>query len=356
MSNNDTEIANDFVQRKPIKKRLLSIVRESKGGGAWGGYYKHELYPRTGAARFSYDEHGVLWSYEAMQLARWLPDGTLLVNGDEGPSKTTKKQQREMREAIKRHKPAKVALVPFSALWAARVDPRDVEIVDVTPDREIEQLRVCQSAKCPEAGTMHKHPHKVHFLGETLFRVKRQRWSDKANTYVDVYDYFVSGLDRNDDPARRNFFLAQLPATRHAPKTVDAALALLRPKGVPEDALRQGEWFLVPAPDKKFKPDQTIKDVKSVAKSNSEDLKAGVPIVSDDAKEQFERIKNGGWSMHARHERHRATRMVCIGAVYVSGMMRDAEHGALKLGDGKTWHKVVKNRAVGGWRAGGDVD
>lgn len=350
MSNNDTEIANDFVQRKPIRKDLLSIV------GARGGYYKHGLYPEPGAARFSYDEHGVLWSYEVMQLARWLADGTLLVNGDEGPSNMTKEQQRTMRAAIKRHPPAKVALVPFSALRAARVDPRDVEIVDVTPDREIEQLVPCQSTKCADAGTSHKHPRKVHFLGETLFRVKHQEWSDKANARVARHDYFVSGLDRNDDPARRNFFLAQLPAARPAPKTVDDALALLRPKGVPEDALRQGEWFLVPAPDKKFKSDlkKIIKD--TVARSNTEDLKAGVPIVSDDSKEQVERIKNGGWSMHARRERHRATRMVCNDAVYVSGMLRDAEHGALKLSDGKTWHKVVKNRAVGSWRAGGDVD
>lgn len=355
MSNNDTEIANDFVQRKPIRKGLLSIVRE-KEGGAWGGNYQHGLYPSPGAARFSYDEHGVLWSYEVMQLARWQPDGTLLVNGDEGPSNMTKGQQREMRDAIKRHKPAKVALVPFSALRAARVDPRDVEIVDVTPDREIEQLVPCQSTKCADAGTPHKHPRKVHFLGETLFRVKRKAWSDKTNGHVARHDYFVSGLDRNDDPSRRNFFLAQLPAARPAPKTVDEALALLRPKGVPKDALRQGEWFLLPAPNKKFKPDQIIKDMKAVAKSNTEDLKAGVPIVSDDSKEQFERIQNGGWSMHARRERHRATRMACNGAVYVSGMLRDAEHGALKLGDGKTWHKVVKNRAVGGWRAGGDVD
>jgi hypothetical protein len=30
--------------------------------------------------------------------------------------------------------------------------------------------------------------------------------------------------------------------------------------------------------------------------------------------------------------------------------MRDEEHGALKLGDGKTWHLVVKNLAVAGWR------
>lgn len=355
MSNNDTEIANDFVQRKPINKRLLSIVRE-KSYGAWGSSPQHNLYPSPGAARFSYDEKGVLWSYEIMQLARWQSNDTLLVNGDDGPSNMTKAQQREMRAAIKRHPPAKVALVPFSALRAAGVQLDDVEIVDVTPDREIVQMVPCRNKKCEKAGTPHKHPRTAHFLGETLFRVKRGHWSDEHNKRIEYYAYFVSGLDRNDDPARRNFFLAQLPLVTRAPKSVDAALALLRPKGVPEDAPRQGEWFLVPAPNKKFKPDQIIKDMKAVGKVNTEDLKAGVPIVSDDSKEQFERMKSGGWRMYERRDRHRATRMVCNGAVYVSGMVRDAEHGALKLGDGKTWHKVVKNRAVGGWRAGGDVD
>lgn len=358
MARNDTEIANDFIQRKPINRRLLQVVRERVSGGFWGMTSRHNLYPRDGAARFSYDEAGVLWSYEAMELACWLPDGTLLVNGDAGPSLRTRDHQRELRDAIKRHEVAVVALVPFSAMRSARIDWRthSFQIIATTPDREIEQLQICRNKKCSEAGALHRHPHKVHFLGETLFSVKRAHWDEKRNGYVSRYDYFVSGLDRNDDPKRRNFFLAQLPASRSAPKTVDEALALLRPKGVPEDVPRQGEWFLVPAPEKKFKPDQIIKDVKSVAKSNSEDLKAGVPVVSDDSKEQYERIKNGGWSMYSRRDRHRATRMVCNGDVFVSGMLRDAEHGPLKLGDGKTWFKVVKNRAVGSWRAGGDVD
>jgi hypothetical protein len=43
-------------------------------------------------------------------------------------------------------------------------------------------------------------------------------------------------------------------------------------------------------------------------------------------------------------------------SVYVSGMIRDSEHGPMKLGDGKTWYKVYRNLADGSWGASGDVD
>jgi hypothetical protein len=48
--------------------------------------------------------------------------------------------------------------------------------------------------------------------------------------------------------------------------------------------------------------------------------------------------------------------MFINGSVFVSGMVRDAEHTALKLGDGKTWFQVIRNRAVQSWGAGGQVD
>lgn len=361
MPNNDSQIANAFLQRLPIKKSLHSIVRYRKGnGGSWYGAYNHGLAPRAGVARFSYDEGGVLWSYESMQLARWLPDGALLVNADDGPSMMTRAQQRALREALKRHPPKRVALVPFTALRSARVEPHNVEVLAVTADREIEDEVVCRNKNCAQAGTTHTHTRRRHFLGETLFRVARREWREvdggEHQVFVNGYDYFVSGLDRNDDPRKRNFFLAKLPDGVKPPKSVNQALGLLRPKGLPRTALRQGEWFLVPAPNKKFKPEQILKDMKQSAGRYTEDLKAGVVLVSADPKEQLERMQMGGWGMYSRRTRHRATRLVCNGAVYVSGMLRDAEHGPLKLGDGKTWFRVVRNTADGAWRAGGDVD
>jgi hypothetical protein len=336
MSKLNSAIANDYVLGKPLNTRLLSKLSDR--------------------ARFSYDEYGVLWSYEVIQLARWLPNGILLVNADEGPSKTTREQQKELREAIKQHGLSKVAYIPYSALRAAGLIPDDVILVDVTPDREIETLIPCRNKKCAQAGTPHKHLQKKHFLGETLFRIKRETWDNTKNKYFTSYVYYVSGLDRNDDPERRNFFLVQLPSARPDPTTVDEALALLRPKDVPKDALRQGEWFLISMPEKKFKPDQIIKNWQDISKSNIKEYKKGVPILSDNAKIQFEYMQGVDGLIYRRHNRHRATRMVCDDGVYVSGMLYDADHSTLKLGNGKTWFKVVKNRAVNSWRAGGNVD
>jgi hypothetical protein len=359
MGKHDDTIANDYVLRKPINKKLHSIVRAS-GGSGWNGSPKHGLHPREGAARFAYDEKGDLWSYGRMSLARWLDDGTLLVNGDEGPSLMTKAQQRALRDAIKRHDIEKVAIVPFSAIRAAALEPQFIRIVATTSDRHIEKNFPCRDKKCKAAGTPHTHPRLVHFLGETLFQANTTEWiQTKEGPRAKTREtYFVSGLDRNDDPQRRNFYLARLPpcSKANAPKSVEAALERLRPGDVPSDALRQGEWFLLPDSQKKFKSEQILRNMKQVTPHANEDYLTGVPIVSADPKDQLERMRNGGWRMYSRRDRHRATRMVCNGSVYVSGMLRDAEHGLIKLGDGKTWFKVVRNTAVGSWRAGGDVD
>lgn len=353
MSNNNSQIAKEFIERKPVNKKLWSKVRGSSG---WAAATNHGLVPPDGAARFSYDEDGTLWSYQQMELAKWLPDNVLLVNADEGPSNMTKDQQRTLRAAFRYCADMRVALVPFSALNRAGVTPRSVVVVDTTPDTEIRKDVVCRSKNCKEAGTKHTHERLVHFLGEVLFCAQQNRWDESTKEWRTVTEYYVSGLDRNDDPERRNFFLARLPQTERRPKTVDEGLALLRPKTVPVTALRQGEWFLVPCPDERFKPEQIIKDMKKVGRQYSEDIKPGAVLVSDDPKEQYDRMQAGGWGLYNRRDRHRATRMVCADAVYVSGMLRDAEHGSLKIGDGKTWHKVVRNLSEGSWRAGGYVD
>lgn len=355
MAQNNFKIALDFVRRQPINKRLLDKVRFPKKGLSWSNSNTtHGMYPREGAARFSYDEQWRLWSYEQMELARWLEDGTLLINGDNGESKKTREHQDELRSAIKDAKVERTAIVPYSALRAAGVRPDQIEIVATTPDREIERTEVCRKTSCPDPTPKHTHTKMVHFLGETLFKAARRAWDDATNNYEYYSVYFVCGLDRNDDPMRRNFFLAQLPKGVK-PTTVDEALNALRPDAVPADALRQGEWFFLPT-DKKFIGSQSIKDVKSIAKHLTEDVARGVPIVSAESKEQFQRLQEGGWSLFARRKRHRASRMVCSDAVYVSGRVRDDEHDLLRLGDGKQWFRVVRNLSPGSWKAGGDVD
>lgn len=288
-----------------------------------------------------------LLSYEYWPLAHWLRDGELLINGDNGPSKTTRAQQADLRRALKKFPNIRTGLVPFTALRAAFLDFNNIHLVDTTPDRIEELVEVCTRKNCgyyhDEKDGKRVHRRSQHFLGETLFRVEE--------------NLYVSGLDRNDNPHRRNFFLAKLPKTKKKVKTVDEALAALRPSGLPETTIRQGEWFLVPEPDKKFKSDQIIKSVKEVTKEYTTDTAPGIPLLSASADEQYETSKNAGYLGTFRANRHRVSRMVCNGGhVYVQGIMRDASHGPLKLGDGKTWFRVVKNLSTGSWNADGNTD
>lgn len=342
-------ICKAFVAGEPVKKSWLGRVRNNGGQFGWAG--QGPMYAEDGTVRLdvvAYDGVTKLVSYGHLALAVRKRDGQIIANGDDAGTVTSRKQQREFRSALGR---TKVCLLPFSALRAANIRPEDVEIVATTPDREIETWRKCrcdrpshqESSEYVRVNENGSHAVKIvqHFLGETLFTR-----ADRPGRY------YVSGLDRNDDPNKRHFYLAQLPEGAK-PKTVDEALELLKPEGLPGDGwFRQGEWFFVPRPGLKpvIEGDNVL--IKE-SKISWDKMKQGVPILSDDPQDARERAGMANWG---RANRHRATRMYINGAVYVSGMVRDAEHTALKLGNGKTWYQVVRNRAVGSWGAGGQVD
>lgn len=336
-------ICRAFVNGEQIKKSWITKVR---------GYMQGPLHAGEGTVRLdvkAYDGVTTLVSYARFNVAVRKADGQIIVNGDEAPTVTSRKQQREFRSALG----TKTAcLLPFSALQAASIRPEDVKIVATTPDKEIEIWKPCKCQKSwhtksndyvrvHEDGT-HSAKHTAHFLGETLFTL--EGWSGR---------YYVSGLDRNDDPRKRHFYLALLPDGVQ-PKTVDEALESLKPEGLPADGwLRQGEWFFVPTPG--LKPvvegeNVLVKAVTSYGKSVP-----GVPILSSRA-DEMRFVLPDGLQLRARARRHRATRMYINGSIYVSGMVRDEEHTALKLGNGKTWYRVIRNRAAGSWGAGGQVD
>jgi hypothetical protein len=346
-------ICRAFVAGNEVKKSWRTRVRSSKNDGLYGWSGQGPFYSEPGTVRLDvvHDQSGYdrLVSYGRFDLAVRKPDGQIIANGDNAPTMTSRKQQREFRSALGT---AKTCLLPFSALRAAGIEPGYVVIVDTTPDREIETWKKCQCEKSwhkesgeyvrvHEDGT-HSVKRVAHFLGETLFTRE-----DRPGRY------YVSGLDRNDDPSKRHFYLAQLPDGA-APKTVDEALELLKPEGLPEAGwYRQGEWFFVPQPG--LKPvvegeNMLIKEVDTYGHA-----RRGVPIISHWADEQRGHFPHS-LVLRSRANRHRATRMYINGAVYVSGMVRDEEHTAVKLGNGKTWYRVVRNRAVGSWGAGGQVD
>ena len=231
-------ICKAFVEGKKIEKKWRSRV----SGGMQG-----PLYARKGVVRLdvTYNPDGVssLRSYEHYALAVRLPDGQIILNGDNAPTVTSRKQQGELRSVL-RDVPR--VIVPFSALLAAGIRLNDLEIVATTPDRETETWRKCPCKKpwhaTPQDGFIevredgtHYVKHTDHFLGEVLFR--ERRFPDR---------FYVSGLDRNDEPRRRHFYLARLPPGA-SPKTVDEALEALKPEALPATGwLRQGEWFFVP--------------------------------------------------------------------------------------------------------------
>ena len=351
-------ICKHFVAGEKIKRSWVSRV---SGRGGWNS--TGPLHAYAGTSRLDVkEEHGCthLLSYGSWKLAVRKADETIIVNADNAPTVTSRKQQRDFRSALGGNKHA---LIPFSALGATGILPEHVEVLDTTPDREIVSWRRCPKDPCwhtknresdyvrfNEDGT-HDLKCIAHFLGETLFAARR-RFGTETRLYV-------CGLDRNDNPAKRNFYMAQLPEGAAA-ATVDEALALLRPPGLPEGTLRQGEWFFVPAPDVRAKEAENCRLIRQTPLSLWRDeLAPGVPILTTDVEEIPGALNSHDINFFARTgraRRHRATRMYVNGAVYVSGMVRDEEHNPLKLGNGKTWYLVVRNLATGSWGAGGKVD
>lgn len=370
MSKNYWHLCRAFVAGNEIKNSWIDKVRPTKwhmGGG---------LYAATGTKRLSVDiqPYGtILVSYERFHLGFRGTDRdgnvTLIINGDNGASVTTRKQQSELRRAASS---VTHSVVPFSALQAARVSLDAFQLVATTPDTQRPVWKRCKHENChlhtegstawqkveKDGSTVYEHPDysswrpakngahefetSVHFLGETLFR---DRYRNR---------YYVCGLDRNDDPRKRHFYLAQLPQGV-TPTSVDEALASLRPANLPEGALRQGEWFFVPVGIKPGKDGQLIRETPTSPYGDPKP-KPGVPIVTNDPDQMREHLERASWDLVTRARRHRATRMYVNGKVYVSGMVRDAEHTALKLGDGKSWYEVVRNLSTGSWGAGGQVD
>lgn len=339
MAKNDRKIAENYVTGIPAEdsKKLFAKVYNGPGHGWSGG---GPLYRPDGTKRFWYDGAGFFYSYRMPLAYRTLYDGKpfILVNGDGAPSKMTSQHQRTLRAQIQpwsqdgsapRHAHA---YIPFSVLTQAGISPEAVKVIAVTEDFEQKRIR---RGKDNVTGERVDHEYTTHFLGETLFQHRDS--------------FYVCGLDRNDDPNKRSFYMAKIPGSPiDPPKSVDEALLRLRPEGLPEGTKRQGEWFFVPTPE--YAPPRKGDMVRATR----------VPIIADDPKAQLAEMvktvhtKRGstkevqGWTVRSREKRHVASTMVINGAVYAKGVVFDEEHTALRLG--KTWHKVVKNLAIEGWR------
>lgn len=319
---NYSDIADAFVNGDAphMVQRLFGAVGANNGG--WGE--NTARYALPGTLRFWFDDH-FLYSYD-MPLA-YRNGEVILVNGGGAPTQMTSQHQSALRVALLDAAKAKkiYAFIPFVTLEEIGVrKPEDYEeifVVHITPDRTVDMgQRKCRRRCCGPCGK-HYHVIKRHFLGETLFTYKKK--------------YFVCGLDRNDNPTRRMFYLCELPK-KLKPKTVDEALDSLRPDDVPSDAPRQGEWFFVPGKSKH--PNGYVANK--------------VPILSDRPTVMKKHVDYDATPKNVppdRARRHVASKMLVMpDGVFVRGVIRDDDHDALNLGT--DWHKVVKNLAVQGFR------
>ena len=132
-------------------------------------------------------------------------NGQIILNGDEAPTVTSRRQQRYLRSALGTRARA---LLPFSALQAANIKPEDVQILSVTPDREIETWRKCKCDKAwhqkDDASSNQEEYIKFHDDGSHSMKVTQHFLGEVLFTREDhVGRLYVSGLDRKDRKSTR---------------------------------------------------------------------------------------------------------------------------------------------------------
>ncbi len=290
MANSHT-LVEDFAAGRPFRKSLSSRTS-------------------YGTLRLSYNET-YFYSYR-MKLAYRDPQGNVIINGDGAPSVTTRKHQRLIRILPGPQ-------IPFSVLERLNTPVEEIRIVHAKSDFVLLRKVLCTGTDDKPCWRENHETHhgrlyhfvEEHFLGETLFEHGG--------------DLYISGLDRNEPPRSRHFYVVRLPAGCEA-KTVDAGLEALRPSHVPESALRQGEWFFVPTDHKTA--GKLVKSLHLVGPLK-EHIHKSVPL--DD-----------------RPGRHVVSQLIASdGRRFASGVVRDQQHATLKLPD--VWHEVVRNLSRGGF-------
>jgi hypothetical protein len=153
---------------------------------------------------------------------------------------------------------------------------------------------------------LHWHAHRP---GCAVFEYQGKRW--------------LSGMDEG------SYFVTELP---EPVATVAAAFAALRPEGLPESAIRQGEWYFEPTTKR-------TRDIRAVSQR-------GVALESTP-------LQPAGLP---RGNAHTVTECRVNGEVFARGCVRHEgrQHRMLKLG--KTWHRVWRNRGGVSFNAQGRVD
>lgn len=327
--------------------------------------YRGNLYinPMNGRQLLSYGTHFVL--AEIMGDREWW-----LLNADTY-SVSTSRHQSETRSALA-GTGLPMLLVPFSCLREAEIIRNTIVPVDIRPDRTEKITHTVRTwAEVPESRkSEHYSPEDMpaglvdyyafknadglyqwtvsrHWLGDSLFKATyNTRVRDDDGNYATRTAYFLSSFDYQE--SQPLYFLAELPQWAE-PTSVEQAIECLKPDAVKLaeagglTVTRQGDVFAVPTPE-----------------------------VSTSHFRGHERVKGA----RILGVNHTATESVVMPeGTYARGILRHSpeqswrapEHKRQRMGDGKTWHYLVKNtvpastdlwgRTVSrSWSRGGRVD
>ena len=311
---------------------------------------------------YSYGRHFPL--ARIMPSASGDPRGWWLLNGDTYSVSTTR-HQNLVRAAVK-DTGLPVMIVSFDALRQADIRQNTITPVEILPDRYTWEPRVSSLPPGELALSDDSHNRnwqqrlsdrkwtyeaKVHHLGEAVFRAEYAYDTRIELPYLDLEHnlripakwehrsgtaYFISAFDENE-PGFGLYFMAQLPDDAE-PTTVAEARECLKPGGVRsaeaqgQHVLRQGDVFGIPVP-------WPTRDLPGPSERSAYVL--GVNHVVTEVR------KRDGLTYGRGYMRHRPQES-----------WRQPEHRRVKLGDGRTWHLLVRNTVPDGrsWSMGGDVD
>lgn len=318
-----------------LHNKNASVYVGESGGNYWRG--------GDGRTIYSYGSH---FPMAVIMPQGDNPRGWWLINGDRY-SRETSGHQSILRNALK-STGLPMLIVPFSALRNADIRQSTIKPVDIRPDRYTWEPRTRDNAPADwelASGNTHyrnwlempdgrwSYETSVHHLGDSLFTAEYQQIRGKAKQ---VNAYFLSAFDENE-PGNGLYFLAQLPGDAH-PTTVNEAFEALKPdtvktaENLPLQILRQGDVFAIP----------TYFATREIPGPSMK-------------------------SAYVLNVNHQATEVRTVnGATFARGVLRhkpretwrNPEHRAVKLGDGKQWHRLVRNTVPDGrsWSVGGNVD
>jgi hypothetical protein len=184
-----------------------------------------------------------------------------------------------------------------------------------------------------DEGTVYEWETHHHWLGESLIYAK-VTWKTEDGKEHHRWAYFLSGFDHQEPMPL--YFFAEMPP-RVKPTTVAEAYEFLKPEPVllaeqmGRKISRQGDIFAIAAPSFDRR---TLRKMGAAFEKRSEMRERGqepraMLLGTNHRATEVARMPNG--STLAR------------GQLYHDPIGREKDHVARKLGDGQTWHLIIKN-------------